>query len=253
MLSENMESKNVIETLNKHVSIREFADKKIPDGMLNTILNSARRSPTSSNLQAYSLVVVRNPETKIELANLAGNQKHIETCDVFVAICADIFRLDAACEIHSESLGRSLENTLVATIDATLVGMSLSSAAESLGLGTVMIGGMRNRPKEVAKLLEFPKGVYVVYGMCIGWPDWVRVKDQKPRFNEDLIIHREKYDSREISNRLKNYDKVLKDHYKSEGRETPESAWTGIISKSFNQVRRPELKSTLESMGFSFD
>lgn len=248
-----MESKSVIETLNKHVSIREFSDKAISDDMLNTILNSARRSPTSSNLQAYSFVVVRNPETKKELAELAGGQKHIETCNVFVAICADVFRLKAACELHNENLGKSLENTLVATVDASLAGMSLSSAAESVGLGTVMIGGMRNHPQKVADLLGFPKGVYVVYGMCIGWPDWDNVKNQKPRFKEDVIIHREKYDKNSIADHLKNYDKTLKDHYASEGRGTLDAAWTGIIASRFNQIRRPQLKTTLENMGFLFD
>ncbi len=253
MLSENIESRTVIETLNKHVSIREFTNKEISDEMLNKILNSARRSPTSSNLQAYSLVVVRNPDTKRELAKLAGNQKHIETCNVFVAVCADIFRLSEACGLHDERLGKGLENTLVATVDASLVGMSLSTAAESLGLGTVMIGGMRNYPKKVADLLGFPKGVYVVYGMCIGWPNWEDVKNQKPRFNENAIIHHEKYDKNNVIENLKNYDKTLNDHYSTEGRDTPNAAWTGIIASRFNQVRRPELKSTLETMGFLFE
>jgi nitroreductase len=248
-----MDSKSVIETLNKHVSIREFSNKHIPDDMLNTILNSARRSPTSSNLQTYSFVVVRNPETKKELAKLAGNQKHVETCNVFVAICADISRLSTACEFNNQTLGKSLENTLVATVDASLAGMSLCTAAESLGLGTVMIGGMRNYPKKVAELLNFPQGVYVVYGMCIGWPDWENVKNQKPRFEEDIIIHREKYEQKNVLSKLKDYDKALSDHYKAEGRNINDDAWTGIVASRFNQKRRPELRNTLEGMGFSFD
>lgn len=149
----------VTETLRSHVSIRRYSGEAIPDDMLHEILNAARRSPTSSNMQAYSLVVVRNPETKKKLAVLGGNQEHIETCDVFIAVCADINRLKIGVRLHGKELVRNLELMLISSIDAALVGMSLATAAESFGLGHVMIGGMRNHPKEVAELLGFPEGV----------------------------------------------------------------------------------------------
>ena len=65
----------VSETLKMRVSIRNYNDQPIPDEMLREIINSARRSPTSSNMQAYSFVVVRNPETKKILAESAGGAK----------------------------------------------------------------------------------------------------------------------------------------------------------------------------------
>ena len=217
------------------------------------MLHAARRSPTSSNLQAYSFVVVQDPDTKKKLAELAGNQQHIETCSVCVAICADISRLEKACELHGNSLGKNLENTLVASIDAALAGMSLSTIAESYGLGTVMIGGMRNQPKEVAELLNFPNGVYVAFGLCIGWPDWDRVSKQKPRFNPDINIHYEKYDSSSVTENLNAYDNELSSHYRSEGRQTQDAAWTGIIANRLNEARRPHLKVVLEELGFKLD
>lgn len=243
----------VTETLKNHVSVRNYKGDSIPDEMLSEILNSARRSPTSSNMQAYSFVVVRNPETKQKLAVLAGNQRHIETCDVFVAICADISRLQTACEMHGENLGRNLENTLVATVDASLAGMSVATAAESFGLGHVMIGGMRNHPKEVAEVLGFPQGVYVVYGMCLGFPDKDNYPPQKPRLPEDLIIHYEQYDVKDTSEQLKAHDTELAEHYRSLGRNLNDDAWTGVVASKFNSPRRPELRETLESMGFRFD
>jgi nitroreductase len=64
----------VTQTLNQHVSVRSFGDKPVSDEMLHAILNAARRSPTSSNMQTYSILVVRNSETRRRLAVLAGNQ-----------------------------------------------------------------------------------------------------------------------------------------------------------------------------------
>jgi nitroreductase len=253
MERQEIRSKSVIDTLNNHVTIREYLDKPIPDDLLFVMLNAARRAPTSSNLQAYSFVVVKDPVTKRKLAELAGNQRHIETSAVFVAICADISRLEKACAQHDESLGKNLESTLVASVDAALAGMSLATVAESYGLGTCMIGGMRNHPKEVAELLNFPTGVYCVFGMTIGWPDYERVRQQKPRMAEDLIIHLESYNGNQVEHRLMEYDHELAEHYRSQERNTPDAAWTGIISKRFSTGRRPHLRSTLENLGFGFE
>jgi nitroreductase len=241
---------SVIDTLEYHVSIRDYTDKKIPDELLEKILEAARRSPTSSNMQTYSIVVVKNQETKKELAKFAGGQKHVETCDTFIALCADISGVDKACQIHDKILAKSLETTLVATIDATLVGMSLCLAAESNGLGSVMIGGMRNNPKGVADLLALPKGVYVAFGLCLGWP--ASKTALKPRMKSELIIHREKYVER-TSDDLIGYDKVLASFYRANGRESPDAAWTGVVAKQLENTKRPDLKNTLESMGFSLN
>lgn len=244
---------SVIDTLNKHVTVRFFTGEPVSDEMLHTILNAARRSPTSSNMQTYSIVVVRDAEKKKKLAEYAGNQKHIETCDVFVAFCADLRRLETAAEMHGEVLAKNLEISLVSTVDAALVGMSVQLAAESCGLGAVMVGGMRNYPEEVAKLLGFPSGVFVVYGMSIGWPDWNKVPPQKPRLAEELIIHHEAYNDADPRELLQQYDGALADYYGRQDRNQHEAAWTGPIAKRLNTPRRPQLREQLTRLGFPFE
>ncbi|MHA2092632.1 MAG: hypothetical protein ACW98K_17440, partial [Candidatus Kariarchaeaceae archaeon] len=87
----------------------------------------------------------------------------------------------------------------------------------------------------------------------IGWPDWNRVSKQKPRFGSDTNIHYEKYKSTGIQDKLVEYDQELAAHYQTEGRQTQDAAWTGIVASRFNAPRRPHLRTTLEEMGFSFD
>lgn len=245
-------SEPVLDTLNKHVSIRRYTDEPIRESVLLAVLNAARRSPTSSNVQAYSFVVVRNPETKKQLAVLAGHQKHVEQCPVFVAVCADITRLRRAAEMHGTTLARNTENTLVAVVDAALAGMSLATAAESLGMGTVMIGGMRNHPAEVAALLGLPEGVFVVFGMCLGYYEAAERPAQKPRLPEALMIHYERYQTADTTRQLMAHDAELAAHYRSEGRETPDAAWTQVIAEKFSRPQRPHLRDILEKLGFSF-
>ncbi len=241
----------VTQTLNQHVSVRAFLDKPVLDEMLRTVLNAARRSPTSSNMQTYSIIAVRNPETRQKLAVLAGNQKHIEECDVFVGFLADINRLGIASQMHGETLAKSLETTLVATVDAALVGMSVQTAAESFGLGAVMIGGMRNHPQDVAKLLGFPPGVYMVFGMSIGWPAGESPTAFKPRLPESLVIHHEQYDATDPRPRIADYNAMLAEFYGP--RNQNKAAWSGPIAKRLNKPSRPHLRQTLEAMGFHFD
>jgi len=246
-------STTVIETLQNRVTIRDYTDQPIDEATLLELLRAARRSPTSSNWQTYSMVVVRDPETKKKLAALAGNQHHIEACPVFVALCADLTRLQCAREMHGESLGHGLDITLVATIDAALVGMSLSLAAESLGLGAVMIGSMRNDPAEAARLLGLPKGVFVVFGLCIGWP--AQRPPQKPRLPEELVIHYEQYnaDPEKTVVLLREYDQKLAEHYRSTGGELVADAWTVRTTRASAQPRREFLRRVLEELGFTLD
>lgn len=246
-------TKPVTDTLASRVSIRKFLTNPIPDEILTTILETARRSSTSSNMQSYSMIVVKNPETKKQLAELAGGQKHIEVCPVFVAYCADIYRLEQVCKAEGVNLQKGLETTLVATVDAAIVGQSAQTLAESLGLGVVMIGAMRNHPAEVAKLLGLPKGVYVVYGMCLGYADPEQVPPQKPRLPSHAVIHTETYNAANVEAAIPPYNEALAKHYNALGTNQAEAAWSAPIAKRLQNKVRPELRAVLEELGFSFD
>lgn len=241
---------DTIDTLNQHVSIRNYQNAPIDDELLLTLLRAAQRTPTSSNMQAYSFVVVRDQAMKDRMAALGGDQEHIRTCTVFIAVCADISRLMRACELHGTTLARNTENLLVAAIDASIAGINLATAAESVGLGTVCIGGMRNQPVEVAAALNLPKGAFCVWGLCLGWP--ATVPPQKPRLPDDAVFHFETYQHPVDDSLLHQYDAALAEHYRAQERQSPTAAWTGVIAKKFSMPRRAELRETLEKLGFSF-
>ncbi len=242
----------VIECQKRHVTIRSFKNLDISKEMLSEILEGGRRAPTSSNMQAYSIVIVKDPKIKAELAVHAGNQKHVETCPVFVAFCADLNRLQATCASHGAKMTNNLETFLISSIDASLVGMSVQTAAESFGLGAVMIGAMRNHPQEVASLLNLPPQVYVVYGMCLGWPVEEDVPPQKPRLPIELVIHNEKYDHGDPMPAIKRHNMEMAEHYSSLGKNLDVDAWSGVIARNLSRPLRPTLKANLENMGFNF-
>ena len=95
---------------------------------------------------------------KQRLRELCSNQRWIEEAPVFLAFCADMHRLDQACQMHGETANLEYTETfLIAALDVGILMQNAALAAEAFGLGMVMIGGLRNYARDVAELLELPK------------------------------------------------------------------------------------------------
>lgn len=248
-------SSDTIETLANRVSVRSFTDEPVTDEQVDAVLRAAFRAPTSSNIQSYSVLVVRDPETLEKLAVVAGGQKHVHNAPVFLAFCADLTRIDQAVTAKGGNIERNnLETGLVSSVDAALVGMSAYVAADSLGLKGVMIGAVRNNAVESAKILGLPRRVYCVFGMVLGWPD--KVPPQKPRMDQDVTVHYEQYgrakDGGAVDPKVAAYDKALADHYKSRGMPTADDSWSHDMMKKFVPEPRQNLRAELAEQGFDF-
>ncbi len=240
-----------INVLRNRRSIRKYASAPVTDAHVEAILSAALRAPTSSNLHAYSVIVVRDAETKSQLAVPCGNQKHIVDCPVFIAFCADLTRIESALERNGHNIeNNNLELGLVASIDASLVGMAAYVAAESLGIQGVMIGAMRNKPEDIANILGLPQRVYAVFGMCLGYPD--ETPKQKPRMPVAGIVHHERYDADAALAAIDSYDVELKSHYDSVGKESHPHSWTHEVDTKFSSRPRDGLRAALKVRGFDF-
>ena len=244
-----------IDLLSSHVSVRSFSDKPVADEMLLAALNAARRAPTSSNWQTYSIIVVRDQAKKERLAELAGDQRHIAQSQAFLAFVADFHRVDVVSrQVHGIEPERGLEFTLTPVVDATLVGEAAQVALESFGLGAVMVGGMRAHVTDVAEVLGLPPDAFVVFGMSVGWPAAkTSPSDLKPRLPEHLVIHHDEYSTDGITDELRAYNTELKTFYEVRGRNLDQDAWSGPVARGAEHLRYATLRSELEELGFRFD
>lgn len=193
----------------RHRSHRQYRPDPVPTTQIERLVDAARHASTSSFIQAYSVIAVRDPATKGECARLCAGQPHIVAAPVFFAICADLHKLAAACGKHGATLqSQSFELFLQATIDASLLGQNLQLAAEAEGLGACMIGAARNHPIELAALLGLPEHAYVVFGMTLG----VAADDPVPRGRMPLlgILHHDRYDSSCIQQALDGADESMR-------------------------------------------
>lgn len=246
---------DTIELLSKRVSVRRYKPDPVPEAMVEAILKAAFRAPTSSNIQSYSVIVVRDREVLKQLAPVTGNQKHVADAPVFLAFCADLTRIAYALDQRGHSVAdNNMETGLVSSIDAALVGMCASLAAESLGLQGVMIGAVRNDATASAKILGLPDRVYCVFGMCLGFPE--EAPAQKPRMDYAGMVHYERYghqpDGQPLASHLAAYDAELAMHYRATGRATTDDSWTHDMDKKFHPWLRDKLRQQLKERGFDF-
>jgi len=93
----------VLRLLRLRGTVRNFKSDPVPEHLIEAVIAAGQRAPTSSNMQAYSIVVVRDQQTKTVLTEIAGgHQAHVADCPVFFALCADLTRTDYACSMHGK-------------------------------------------------------------------------------------------------------------------------------------------------------
>jgi nitroreductase len=226
--------------LNSHVSVRHFTKDVITDEDEAKIVSTSQQSPTSSNLQAYSIVGIREQERKEKISSLSGNQQHIIDSSLFLVFCADLNRLKRLNDEKGyDFYGDTMEMLLLATVDCSLVASRALMAAQSLGIGGVMVGSIRNNPDDVSTLLKLPDLVYPVMGMSLGFP--AKSPDIKPRLAIDAIYHKEVYSNNKTDKLIAEYDVIIdKLSYLKDREVQPEKYlnFNGTYSWSEHTARR---------------
>jgi len=138
-------------------------------------------------------------------------------------------------------------------VDAALAAQNAVVALESLGLGGVYIGALRNKPLEVAAELGLPANVLAVFGLVVGYPDPARPADVKPRLPQQAILFREQYGFGEAGlHDVEAYNARFREFQREQG--LPEQDWS---VQAGNRVRnvdslngRHVLRDALHRLGF---
>ncbi|SFG05473.1 oxygen-insensitive NADPH nitroreductase [Neptunomonas qingdaonensis] len=238
-----------IDLLNNHRSIRLFKKDAVTQETINTLISCGQAAATSSFIQACTVIQVEDSSKREKLAEYAGNQKYVQTAPVFLVFCADMKRHELACDMHNEEmLSGFTEQFITATVDCALFAQNVAIAAESLDLGIVYIGGIRNKIADVSKLLDLPELVYPVFGMCIGYPD--QTPEVKPRLPLPVVLKKDSYSNVQDSELLADYDKVIRDYYNSRSGGNKDMSWSEQIAGMLRKEARPHMLDFLKSRGY---
>ncbi len=245
----------VIATMLDHRSVRGYKPDPLPAGALETLIAAAQSAATSSNMQWWSAIAITDPAKKKVLAEIAGNQKHIEQCPLFICWVADMARnqrVSDATKTDFETMPW-LETFMVACIDAALAAQNAVVAAQSIGLGTVYIGAMRNDPIKVAELLGLPPQSFVVFGLCVGHAaDDKAAGEVKPRLPQSVVLHHERYDATKEAALRATYDAEMAKF--SARHELQAATWTQRVLNRLGPLKsmngRETIRASLKKLGF---
>jgi nitroreductase len=194
---------------------------------------------------------VEDPKRKARLAELAGSQKHIVEAPLFLVWVADLSLLEMIGErdkLSTEGLNY-LEYLIMAVVDATLAAQNAFVALESLGLGGVYIGAIRNNTELVAAELGLPSKAFPVFGLTVGFPDPSIVTEIKPRLPQAAILHREQYSSEAIPAAVAEYDQRMRKFQAEQNLEVTD--WSRQAAARIDLMSgRDHLAEALHQLGF---
>lgn len=241
---------NPLELLTAHRSIRRFTDEELPEESVRAAVEAGQRASTSSLMQAYCLLRVRDAAARAALVELTGGQPMVAAAAAFFVVCGDTRRHRLACAQEGRPYDARLEAFLVAVVDASLFAQNVALAFEAQGFGVCYVGGLRNRLPEVDRLLDLPEGVYPLYGLCVGRP----AEDPlpKPRLPLDAVLLDGRYpDDDTLRAHLAEHEERLRAYREQRG--AAPQPWTATVAERLSVPRRTDLAAYYASKGARLD
>jgi len=155
------------EVVQRRQSIRKFHATPVAEEQLRHILEAANQAPSAGNLQAYQIIVVKDPALKAKLDAATGNQGSVAQVPVVLVFCAHPERSAARYGSRGEEL--------YCVQDATIACAYAQLAATALGLASVWIGAVFE-PETVKEALGLTEDLWPIALLPLGYP-----AEQPPR------------------------------------------------------------------------
>ncbi len=251
----------LLESLLNHRTHRRYNGRPVEEELLQTLLACAFSTPSKSDLQQCSVIVVRDPTRRQQLGDLIPSMPWIVDAPVFLVFLGDSRRVRRICAERGKPFANDhLDAFLNAAADAAMHLSTFIAAADAVGLGTCPISVLRNHIEAVTKILTLPTGVFPLAGCCLGWP--AREGFASMRLPLDLTVHENRYDDEKFTSLLDQYD-----HDRDVRYAIPESSykyvddygseafygWSEDKARQMSKPERANLGAFLRHHGFNFD
>ena len=240
-------------------SQRHYTARPVDDDLLSVLLACAQSAPTKSDLQQYSIVVVKDAAIRERLSALGGGMSWPPKAPVFLAFCADMRRNRRLAEIRGhDHRNNNLDTFMNCVIDAALAMQCFINAAEAIGLGTCPISQIRMKIDAVREILELPDGVFPIAGLAAGWPEYPTPRISM-RLPQSAVVHTDRYDDSDLAAEVEAYDRrrhaqrpIMPDKQRHTDRYgvLDYCPWSENVTRQLSQPERAEFRAFLEKHGF---
>jgi nitroreductase len=159
----------VLDAIRNRRSIRRYRDDAVEDDDLRTILEAGRWAPSGLNNQPWRFGIVRDSETKREIAGLTRYRDIVKNAPVIVAVFMDnAVAYDRVKDC--QSMGACLQNMWLAT--------------HAVGLGGVWLGEILKNKDRVGEILAVPETFELMAVLAIGHPRTRQQESQRKPLSE---------------------------------------------------------------------
>ncbi|MCR1901863.1 NADPH-dependent oxidoreductase [Ligilactobacillus apodemi] len=195
-----------------HRTIRKFSPKPVTQNELALLFEAARHTSTSEFLQQFSILRITDPAKKEAIREIS-HQDYVGGNGELLIFLADLNRNYQIRKQLGKDVGRLQTTDLFfqAQNDTVLAVQNTLLAAESLGLGGVILGSINDDPKRLVEVLELPKLTYPILGLQIGHP--AQEPQLKPRLPLEFTVFENDYPTEFPVEKLADYDKIVHTYY----------------------------------------
>mgnify|MGYP001026926867 CR=1 FL=1 len=121
----------------------------------------------------------------------------IENAPIWIVVCVDLYRLGRLLKYQRLKYRFYAGYVFRSVVDAALATENLVIAAESFGLGSLIVGMVFEAMASVSQILSLPRGVTPLMMVCLGRAD--ECPPLRPRWPLNKVLHVDRY--RKITNR----------------------------------------------------
>ncbi len=236
----------------EHRTIREFTDQPISQEILDLLFEVARRTASSTGMQASSIIRVKDLEKRRQIAKVCRQEYVARAPELWIFI-VDLYRNSRIAEEKNcleESIG-DMDRFFSAFTDGCIMAQNVVNAAESLGLGANYLGSILNDPMEICKILNLPKLTFPVVGLGIGYPN--QNPQIKPKMEMKLRVFEDEY--KPLENYLeafKDYDQEMQTYYDLRDANRRVDCFSDQVVKGLVNVipKRQEILNFVIEQGF---
>ena len=177
---------DVLSVIKKRRSIRNYKPDKIPDEIMDKLLEAMRLAPSAGNRQPYKFIIVQDKDTKVKLSSACRWYPGRPHGQAFIAEAPVILVCCAETDNHVMTCGQ-----LCYPIDVAIAIDHITLCATAEGLGTCWIGAFYE--DQVKEILRIPPHIRVVELLPLGYP-----RDPSPvekqRLPMERIVRYEQWD-----------------------------------------------------------
>ena len=175
---------DIAEAIKQRHSVRKYKNKPVEINDVLEILNIAKESPSSGNLQNWRFVIVTDEKRREKIAEACLQQAWIVQAPMHIVICNDPTEVMA----NYEDAGRKY-----AIQNCAIVSQSIMLAALKFKLGSCFVGAFDDFA--IREILNIPEHIEVEAIITLGYP---AEEEREKKYGLDIITSINEFDKIDI-------------------------------------------------------